>query len=211
MEINESPINTLQDIRHMMKQSSKFLSLSGLSGIFAGVYALAGIVAVEFIVNKFTHNFYETGFDKHDYYKAVWQCIWIATTVLTLSVLTALVFSARKARVNGQKLFDHTALRLLLNFCIPLIAGGLFCLALILQGVHVIPLLSSAMLVFYGLALVNASKYTLEDIRYLGYCQIILGILAAFFISLGLLFWALGFGVLHIIYGTVMWYKYERQ
>jgi hypothetical protein len=64
--------------------------------------------------------------------------------------------------------------------------------------------------VFYGLALVNASKYTLTDIRYLGITEIILGILNIFFLRRGLYFWALGFGVLHIIYGLVMWWKYER-
>ncbi|MDI9340403.1 MAG: hypothetical protein QM534_07515 [Sediminibacterium sp.] len=211
MSSTESPLHTLQDIRHMMKQSSKFLSLSGLSGIFAGIYALAGITAVSIIIENFGEEGYERTYGAGAYYKALWQCVFVAVSVLGLSLITALLFSARKARVNGQKLFDHTAWRLLLNLSIPLLAGGLFCLALIIQGVHVIPLLSPAMLLFYGLALVNGSKYTLEDIRYLGYCEILLGILAAFFINMGLIFWALGFGVLHIIYGTVMWYKYERH
>jgi hypothetical protein len=210
MNSESSPLDTLQDIRHMMKQSSKFLSLSGLSGVFAGIYALIGIGLVQVQIDQFNYDLHETGFSMQDYYRAVGICVFIAAKVLGLSLLTALYFSARKAKLNGQKLFDHTAWRLLLNLSIPLIAGGLFCLALIIQGVHVIALLSPAMLLFYGLALVNGSKYTLEDIRYLGYCQIVLGILAAFFIQYGLVIWALGFGVLHIVYGTVMWYKYER-
>jgi uncharacterized membrane protein YidH (DUF202 family) len=210
MSLESSPHETLHDIRHMMKQSSKFLSLSGFSGIFAGVYALIGIGLVHVQIDSFLYDMHETGFSMHDYYKAVLTCIFIAVAVLILSLLTALYFSSRKAKVNGQRLFDHTALRLLLNLSIPLIAGGLFCLALIIQGVHVVALLSPAMLLFYGLALVNGSKYTLDDIRYLGYCQIVLGILSAFFIQYGIIFWALGFGVLHIVYGTVMWYKYER-
>ena len=65
-------------------------------------------------------------------------------------------------------------------------------------------------LIFYGLALVNASKYTLTDIRYLGYCEIVLGLVNMFYIGKGLYFWAAGFGVLHIIYGAIMWCKYER-
>ena len=67
-----------------------------------------------------------------------------------------------------------------------------------------------ACLVFYGLALVNASKYTLTDIRYLGYCEIIVGLLNMQWIGQGLYFWAFGFGVLHIVYGILMWWKYER-
>ena len=210
MSLENSPIDTLQDIRQMMKQSSKFLSLSGLSGIFAGIYALVGITLVTIIIDNFNYERHEMGFEMHDYLIAFWKCAFIAATVLGMSLLTALYFSGRKAKANGQKLLDHTAWRLLLNLSIPLIAGGLFCLALIIQGVYVVHLISPAMLLFYGLALVNGSKYTLEDIRYLGYCEIVLGILAAFFISQAILFWALGFGVLHIIYGSIMWYKYER-
>jgi hypothetical protein len=64
-------------------------------------------------------------------------------------------------------------------------------------------------LIFYGLALVNASKYTLSEVRWLGLTQILLGLAAAHFIGYGLVFWALGFGLVHILYGLVMHYKYK--
>ncbi|MGE5429024.1 MAG: hypothetical protein ACM3O8_14110, partial [Methylococcaceae bacterium] len=67
-----------------------------------------------------------------------------------------------------------------------------------------------AMLIFYGLALVNAGKFTLSEVHYLGITEIVLGLMAAVFINWGLLFWALGFGVMHIVYGMMMYYKYER-
>ena len=57
---------------------------------------------------------------------------------------------------------------------------------------------------------VNASKYTLNDIRYLGLTEIFLGLVALVFLEYSLLFWAIGFGLVHIIYGIVMYYKYER-
>ena len=37
-------LETLQDIKKIMERSSRFLSLSGLSGIAAGICALAGSV-----------------------------------------------------------------------------------------------------------------------------------------------------------------------
>jgi hypothetical protein len=67
-----------------------------------------------------------------------------------------------------------------------------------------------ATLVFYGLALVNGSKYTLNDIRNIGYLEAGLGVVSMFVPGYGLWFWALGFGVLHIVYGVTMYYKYER-
>ena len=72
-------------------------------------------------------------------------------------------------------------------------------------------LVAPGCLVFYGLALVNASKYTLGEIRYLGYGQLVLGIVNLWNVSYGLWFGALGFGILHIIYGIWMWYKYEKN
>ena len=71
-------------------------------------------------------------------------------------------------------------------------------------------LVAPTTLLFYGLALYNAGKYTLDEIRYLGVSEIILGLLGCIFIGYGLMFWALGFGVLHIVYGFMMWWKYER-
>jgi hypothetical protein len=44
----------------------------------------------------------------------------------------------------------------------------------------------------------------------LGICEIGLGLIASIYMGYGLLFWAVGFGVLHIIYGIVMYMKYER-
>lgn len=92
---------------------------------------------------------------------------------------------------------------------IPLFAGGLFCFAMMLNGSAI--MVSSVMLLFYGLALLNSSKYTMTDIRYLSYIEIALGLMAAFVPGYGLFFWALGFGVLHIIYGSIMWFKYDRN
>jgi len=71
-------------------------------------------------------------------------------------------------------------------------------------------LIAPVMLVFYGLALINASKYTLNDIRYLGYAETVIGLIACFFVDYGLLAWTIGFGALHIIYGLMMFYKYEK-
>ncbi len=208
MENNQQHLDALKDIRQLMKQSNKFLSLSGLSGIFVGVYALIGAyfgrkVILDYVFND---NQSEAGYNQ-----LLFECIIICALVLLVSMLTALIFSARKAKKSGQSIFNHTGLRLAINMFIPLGTGGLFCLAMLYHGHNMVLLVSPAMLIFYGLSLVNASKYTLHDIRYLGCMQIALGLAASFYLGYGLLFWAFGFGVLHIIYGTYMWFKYERK
>jgi hypothetical protein len=201
---NKEQLEALQEIRQMMKQSSRFLSLSGLSGVFAGVYALIGAWLVWMIMSDESVDVPMT------YEVTVLFISTVSVLVLGLSVLTALIFSVRKARRSGQKIFDHTSKRLLLSLFIPLLAGGLLCVAILFKQGHA-EMIVPVMLCFYGMALVNGSKYTFRDIYYLGCLEIVLGVLSAFFLEQGLLFWALGFGFLHIIYGTWMWYKYERN
>jgi hypothetical protein len=72
-------------------------------------------------------------------------------------------------------------------------------------------LVASVMLIFYGLSMVNAGKFTFGEIHWLGLTEIALGILAGVFINFGLLLWTIGFGLMHIVYGTVMYYRYERE
>jgi hypothetical protein len=131
-----------------------------------------------------------------------------AMLVLVAALSAGIYFTARKARRQGQSIWGFTARRLLFSMMIPLVAGGLFCLALIYHGAF--GLAAPATLIFYGLALLNGSKYTLHDVRYLGITEIILGVVASFFIGYGLLCWAVGFGLMHILYGAIMYYKYER-
>jgi len=211
MENQQQHLEALKDIRQLMKQSNRFLSLSGLSGIFAGVYALIGAYVGQVVITDFITDCRLANYSEEKYNNLIVTCAFICAAVLSLSLLTAFIFSNRKAKKNGQKLFDHTAWQLLINMFIPLATGGVLCLAMLYHGDGFIVLVGPAMLIFYGLALVNGSKYTLHEIRYLGYMQIVLGILASFYLGYSLLFWAIGFGVLHIVYGTIMWLKYDRK
>ena len=92
---------------------------------------------------------------------------------------------------------------------IPFLTGGFFILFLIEK--EILGLVAPLTLIFYGLACVNASKYTLRDVRYLGITIIIIGLLATEFSGYALEFWALGFGICHIVYGSMMYFKYDRN
>ena len=196
----------LSHIRTMMERSSRFISLSGLSGVFAGLVALLGAVYVYFVFER-------EGIDYFDGEKNVFseglvrELVLIGCVILVLAILSGYIFTAKKSKEKNLKIWDQTTKRLLFNFAVPLVTGGLFCLGLLYHGMFVF--LAPATLIFYGLALVNASKYTFTDIQNLGYCQIALGLLSFFFLGWGLVFWAFGFGVLHMVYGLVMHKKYK--
>ncbi len=206
-----NPNEDLQTIREIMERSSKFLSLSGLSGIFAGVCASIGaLVAWVFILesghiryDEFIHSPGSSSISGIGFYLAL-----DALLVLGLAVIGAVYFSLRNARKAGQLFWTISTRRLLVHLMIPLVSGGIFTLILVLR--NNMELVASVMLIFYGLSLVNAGKFTLGEIHYLGLTEIVIGLLAGVFIHQGLLFWTIGFGLIHIIYGTVMYYRHER-
>jgi uncharacterized protein YjeT (DUF2065 family) len=191
----------------MMERSSRFISLSGLSGVFAGVFALCGAYAAYLKLNS-VNGIYRL-LDRESLMDVVIYLLIDASIVLVTSITLGIILTHRNSKRKGIKIWDITAKRLLINLLIPLVTGGLFCLVLLFHGL--VGLVAPSSLLFYGLALINASKYTLNDIRYLGFCEIALGLIASLNIGYGLYFWAAGFGALHILYGAVMYYKYERD
>ena len=195
----------LKDIKDIMNRSSRFISLSGLSGVSAGIIALLG-----------AYTAYQTVYSRQVYlgYQRAIITNSNITTLLIIALLTIILafgagifFTSRKAKKNDKKLWDLQTKRLLINLLIPLVTGGILGLMLLIKGY--IGIVAPLTLIFYGLALVNASKYTLTEIRSLGLIEIILGLIAFQYIGYGLLFWAIGFGVLHIIYGIAMHIKYK--
>lgn len=207
MQNQQNYAEDLTEIRQIMERSSRFMSLSGLSGVLAGIYALIGAYLAYQMFN-FSDEIIYHALSKSVLSANVTKLILLAVVVLILAIATAVAMSYRKAAKSGEKVWNTITKRLLTNLMIPLVTGGIFVLILFSKGA--IGLIAPTTLLFYGLALINASKYTLTDIRYLGLCEIALGLMSAFWIGYGLLFWALGFGVLHIIYGVVMYIKYER-
>ncbi len=208
----EKYLKDLNEIKNMMNRSSRFISLSGLSGVFAGCYAIIGAILAKFLLGG-SESIYGSDYD---YASAVsinedllQQLFLIAVAVLVLAIGTAIFLTTRKARKNDQKIWDNTSKRLVVNFFAPLVAGGIFCLVLLQYGL--IGLIAPSMLIFYGLALIHGSKYTFADLKSLGYANVILGLIATQFIVYGIYFWAIGFGLFHIVYGIWMHNKYDRK
>jgi len=210
MKNDSKSIEDIKAIRKIMEESSRFLSLSGLSGVFAGLTAIAGALVAYFFILDTGGIHYEDYFrrlSEKESFSLSWQLIADAAIVLVLSVLFSLYFSTKKARRDGKNFWTPVSKRLLINLLIPLVTGGIFIIVLLFQ--NNIQLIVPCFLIFYGLALVNAGKFTFGEIFYLGILEIITGLVSAFVPGWGLIFWIFGFGVLHIIYGLAMYRKYE--
>lgn len=204
--MNQKHQEDLSHIRSMMERSSRFISLSGLSGVFAGLSALVGgsvafKMAQDDGVNllNVTNHFYSPELIK--------KLLVVGFFIFVFALFFGMYFTVRKSKKNNLVIWTSATKNLVFNMAIPLFVGGVFCLALLYHNLFV--LVAPATLIFYGLALVNGEKYTFSDIKYLGIFEALLGCISLFFLGNGFLFWMLGFGVLHVLYGLILYNKYK--
>jgi hypothetical protein len=210
MDEQQQSLETLRDIKRMMERSSRFISLSGLSGVSAGFCALAGAwFAHVKIKGWMAGEAVSDGVMYGSGVQLIEDLLLIAVLTFVGAFISAFVFTYLRSRKNNIPMWGTATWRLLWNTLVPLCAGGLVILRMMQLGQF--ELVAPGCLIFYGLTLVNASKYTLGEVRYLGYGQLLLGVFNLWFTRYGLGIWAIGFGVLHILYGVTMWWKYERK
>jgi heme/copper-type cytochrome/quinol oxidase subunit 3 len=206
MDEKQEGLQALHDIRRIMEQSSRFISLSGWSGIGAGICALIGAVVAN---NKIEHYYAE----QYGTVEACTKCLarqllLIAILVFISALVLAILFTWMRSRKAGIPLWGNSARRLLWNTLVPIAAGGLVVIRMAELGYY--QLVAPTCLIFYGMALINGSKFTLGEVKFLGYLILATGLVNLWMPSYGLYFWALGFGMFHIFYGLIMWWKYER-
>ncbi|GAB5401379.1 MAG: hypothetical protein Aureis2KO_29640 [Aureisphaera sp.] len=195
-------LKDISEIKELMNRSSRFISLSGLSGVFAGIYALIGAAVAYWLVSISGREYLIL--DGHVFRLILLDLFLVAF----LSVVTAIYFTTKKAKKAGVRMWDASTRRLLINFLIPLVAGGAYILIILNQQKY--GQTGALMLIFYGLALINASKYTVGNIRYLGIAEVVLGIICAMLPGYGFWLWVIGFGVFHIVYGSMIWIQDKK-
>ncbi|MEJ5147935.1 hypothetical protein [Sphingobacterium sp. MYb388] len=202
----EDLVKEIASIRNLMEKSSKFISISGISSVLIGTYALLGAAYAYYEVYGFDS---QMGYRDHYVNEPliIMKLLTTAILVLIASIFTGVFMAIKKAKANRQNIWNTTSRALLFAMAVPLCTGGLFAIIAIFKENYAV--VSSILLIFYGLALTAGSHYTFSEIKGLGILEIVLGLLALLFPGNGIIFLALGFGVLHIIYGVIVHKKYE--
>ena len=208
MRKEEDHFRDLAEIRSMMERSSRFLSLSGWSGVLAGLYALIGVAIAYYIFHFNPDELYYNSYTSGSVPDKLLKVILLAVLILILAVGTAVYYSYKKAQKRDEKIWNASSRRVLMNMAVPLITGGI--LIIIFFSNNMVGLIAPFMLLFYGLAIFSVSNFTFNEVRYLGIIEILLGLLNLLLLEFGLLFWAIGFGIMHIVYGIYIHYKYEK-
>ncbi|MFZ1704501.1 MAG: hypothetical protein WAT79_09135 [Saprospiraceae bacterium] len=196
----------LKHIRSMMEKSSTFHSLSSLSGISAGIIGLITYYLIQMILDK---NSIDYMMGKSTVYptEVLTQLIGLACLSFFVALLSTFWFTFKKSQSAGITLWSSSTKNVLKSSALPIIIGGLFCLLMLFH--QLVYLIAPCMLIFYGLALISSAKYTIKAVLYLGVCQCLLGLLGAFYIPYGLVFWGIGFGLLHILYGAYLYITFK--
>jgi hypothetical protein len=200
-------IQDIQKIRTIMEKTTPFLSLSGLSGIAAG---LTGCLAGTIMMLKIQSVWISRDLLKDvlaDYQLRIFFTI-LLLSALFLATLISFVITALNTIKKNQPLWVISSFRFAENLFIPLLTGGVLLTAFYFHKnfEYFIP----GMLIFFGLALYCASQFSKDEIKVLGILEICLGLLSLYFIPAGLILWTAGFGLLNIGYGIYMYVKYER-
>jgi len=203
----KNPEEELAEIKSIMERSTRFLSLSGLSGVLAGVYALAAAGLTWYWI-YFPSSSWGAGTATLSFREVLNRLLLLGLATLIAAVSTAYFLSKKKGSNSSQIFWTPASKRFLQALFLPVALGGFFCFALLHEQAFV--LIPAATLVFYGIGLVQSAQFTLGEIKNLGYTQLALGLIASFYPDFGLLCWALGFGAFHVIYGALMYFRHER-
>jgi hypothetical protein len=216
MYSENKPTEALEEIKQMMHRSSRFISLSGWSGIAAGICALVAAWITNQKISQYAlenstnyNDMWGTHILKNGQLVLLNQLLIIGVLTFIAAFFFAFLFTWFRSRKTGVPVWGFTARKVMINLAIPMLAGALLIWRITDLGVY--GLVAPACLIFYCLALFNSSKFTVSEVRYLGLLQLLLCVINLWAMGYGLYFWAAGFGVLHILYGIMMWNKYERN
>jgi hypothetical protein len=213
---NTKPENDLGLIKDLMEKSSKFSNISGIAVLFTGFFALIGATFIYFDIGfsvsdvHISYNQLISQNGKPDVLNIKLKLlISIASLILVASLTTLYITARNKSGNEGIPLFNSSFSRTLKSLFIPLFSGGVFCVFLLYH--QMFGLVAPATLIFYGLGLISCSKYSYYELEFLGYFELVLGFIASYFMGTGLLFWIIGFGIAHILFGYYIHVKYDKK
>lgn len=184
LEPPSSMMEDLQYIRRTMENSSSFTAVPGWGTVAMGATALiASVVAYQ------QHNFRN------------WMVVWLLDAVVAFCV--AMWTMRRKARRAGIPMFSGPGRKFALSFFPPMLVAAILTAVLFRAGaVAAIP---GMWLLLYGTSVVSGGSFSVRIVPAMGSCFLLLGAVALVTPATWALWWmVLGFGVLHIVFGTMI-------
>ena len=182
--LHDRAMDNLRYIRETMERSQSFTAVSGVGGVLMGLIALgATFLAVRTETIE------------------AWVAVWMSAAVLSLG--SALVAMTMKARAAGGSLLVGAGRKFAWNLTPPLLVGGLLTVAMTQMGAAA--LLPGVWLLLYGRGVVRGGAFSVGVVPLMGLAFMLVGAAALFApATWGNLFMAGGFGLLHIVFGILI-------
>jgi hypothetical protein len=93
-------LQEISDIKRIMERSSRFISLSGLSGIAAGLCALTGAYFANNILNDYFFEYNHGGYTDENFESLKINLLILAGIVLAAALILSFLFTWRRAKQN---------------------------------------------------------------------------------------------------------------
>lgn len=182
--LGDRAMEDLRFIRQTMERGAAFTAVPGWGGVGMGLSAIAAAVVA-------------SGQPTSEGWLLVW------TLEALIAVAIGGVAIQRKARRAELPVFSGAGRKFVLSFLPPALAGVVLTLAL--WQADASSLLPGVWLLLYGAAVVTAGTFSVKIVPVMGICFMVLGMLALLGLPLGGDLWmAVGFGGLHVLFGTTI-------
>jgi len=188
VSINERAIQNLQYIRETMERAGAFTAVPGWGGILMGVSALMTALLSGRLPSR-----------------DLWFASWIGEAGLALAIGGwAMV---QKAKAAKSTLFNGAGRKFALNLFPAMIAGGV--LTIVLYRQQLFGIMPGVWLLLYGVSVVTGGAFSVKIVPLMGISFMVLGTVALLSpFELANWFMAVGFGLLHIVFGIVIARRY---
>jgi hypothetical protein len=188
LELHARAMDNLRFIRETMERAGSFTAVSGWGQIAIGVSAvLAAWIASQQIAT------------------ALWLAVWMGEALVSLAIGVAT--AGWKAHRAGMPLLSGPGRKFVLSLAPPLVAGALLTIVLFQAGL--IQLLPGVWMLLFGVGVVTAGAFSVRIVPVMGCAFMLLGAVALFLpLGWGNALMAAGFGGLHLVFGSVIAWRY---
>lgn len=194
----------LKAIRELMERPVRYSTMSGLSGVLAGLASLAGVFADLYVSGRYADRPAEAVRINMGIWAGVFLAAFAAATVPT----------RLRERKRGMPFWSRIKKQILLTILPPFVGGvgltaAIVCRWWIGDGPNMWGLIPAIWMLFYGLALWQVGLFSPAEIRVLAVAFLLAGLAAAALFHT-YPYWAMGltFGGFHIVYGVVVWIRH---
>ena len=186
-ELHAHAMDNLKYIRQTMERAGSFTAVPGKGGVLMGVVAL---LAARLSAGQTS--------------AGGWLATWTAAAMIAMAI--GILGAALKSRRFQMPLFSGPGRKFVAGFAPALLAGAVLTVVFYRAGIS--GFLPGVWLLLYGAAVLSGGSASVRIVPVMGACFMFVGTVALLLPGWNDVLLPVGFGGLHLIFGTVIAVKY---